>query len=148
MAQTPALANVLVAVDGSEASVEALRWARDLAGPFNAQVEAVTCWDYPQLYDGYVTMRPDVFAESAAQVMASSIRSAFGPETPRNFTTQVVQGNPKSTITELSRDKDMLLVGRRGRSMVAGQLFGSVSAFCAAHAQCPVLVVHAPKPQK
>lgn len=146
MAQTAALAKILVAVDGSEASVEALRWARELAGPFNAQIEAVTCWEFPQLYDGYVTMRPDDFAESAAKVMEGAVRRVFGPETPRNLTTQVVQGNPKSTLTELSKGKDMLMVGRRGRSVVAGQLFGSVSAFCAAHAQCPVLVVHAPKP--
>lgn len=146
MAQTPALAHILVAVDGSEASVEALRRAWQLAEPFGAEIEAVTCWEFPQLYDGYVTMRPDDFAESAAEVMAESLRKAFGSETPRNLTTRVVQGNPKSSLIELSRDKDMLILGRRGHGVVAGQVFGSVSAFCTAHAACPVLVVHAPKP--
>ena len=36
----------------------------------------------------------------------------------------------------------MLIVGSRGYGGFTGLLLGSVSAACAEHASCPVLVVH------
>jgi nucleotide-binding universal stress UspA family protein len=44
---------IVVGVDGSDASVEALRQAQRLAGPLGAEIEASGCWEYPQMYDGY-----------------------------------------------------------------------------------------------
>lgn len=44
---------------------------------------------------------------------------------------------------ELGRsDTVRIVVGSRGRGGVKGLLLGSVSAKCAAHATCPVPVVH------
>lgn len=141
--ETAALKRILVGVDGSEASVEALQHAHQLAGPFSADIEAVTCWEYPPLYDGYVMIQPGDFAEAASRRMDDALRRAFGSEVPRNVSARVLEGNPKSILLELSSGADMLVVGRRGHSTVAGQIFGSVSSYCTAHAACPVLVVHA-----
>jgi nucleotide-binding universal stress UspA family protein len=37
---------------------------------------------------------------------------------------------------------ELLVVGSRGHRELVGMLLGSVSEFCAAHASCPVVVVH------
>jgi nucleotide-binding universal stress UspA family protein len=41
---------VIVGVDGSDESIAALRWAVRLAPALDADVEAVTVWNYPPFY--------------------------------------------------------------------------------------------------
>jgi nucleotide-binding universal stress UspA family protein len=40
----------------------------------------------------------------------------------------------------------MLIVGSRGHGGFSGLLLGSVSAPCAEHSTCPVLVIHGDRP--
>ncbi|WP_139005471.1 universal stress protein [Arthrobacter crystallopoietes] len=145
MAHESAITKIVVGVDGSDASLEALRQAQELADPFNAQIEAIACWEFPQMYDGYVLVGIEGFQESAAKILNQSVERVYGPETPRNVKTSLVQGNPKSSLIKASENADMLIVGRRGRGAFSGLHLGSVSSACIAHAKCPVLVVHAPE---
>jgi nucleotide-binding universal stress UspA family protein len=102
MARGPGLTKIIVGVDGSDASLEALRQAQDLAEPFNAQIEAIACWEFPQMYDGYVLVGIEGFQESAAKILNQSVERVYGPETPRNVKTSLVQGNPKSSLIKAS----------------------------------------------
>ena len=133
---------ILVGVDGSEASVEALREAQRLAVPFGAQLEALACWDYPQMRDGYLMMGIERFEENAGQILNQSVAEAFGPERPGNVRTMLVQGSARTSLIEASKEADLLVVGRRGHGGFGGLLIGSVSSACVAYAHCPVLVVH------
>ncbi|HET7139388.1 MAG TPA: universal stress protein [Arthrobacter sp.] len=138
-------ARIVVGVDGSEASIEALRKAQSLAVPLGAQIEAVAYWEFPQVYGGYVAMGIDNFAEGAGQILKDSLEKAFGPELPDNVVTRVVRGHARESLIEASREADMIVLGRRGHGGFGGLLLGSVSSACVAHAHCPVLVVHAPE---
>jgi nucleotide-binding universal stress UspA family protein len=137
-------ATIVVGVDGSAASVEALRQAQRLAVPLRAEVEATACWEYPRMRDGYLIMGIEGFAERAGMILDEAIAAAFGPEKPANVTRRLVEGPARATLIEASRTADLLVVGRRGRGGFGGLLLGSVSSACVAHARCPVLVVHAP----
>ncbi|MGX1161223.1 nucleotide-binding universal stress UspA family protein [Arthrobacter sp. SLBN-100] len=138
----------VVGVDGSEASVEALRQAQRLALPLGAKVLATAYWEDPQVYAGYVAMGIDRFEERVMMVLTDALRQAFGQETPPNVIPQVVRGHARESLIDASRHADMLIVGRRGHGGFGGMLLGSVSSACVAHAHCPVLVVHSPNKER
>jgi nucleotide-binding universal stress UspA family protein len=52
-----------------------------------------------------------------------------------------VEGVPRRVLVEESRDADLLVVGARGSGRLPVALLGSVSAACARHASCPVVIV-------
>lgn len=139
------IARIVVGVDGSEASVEALRQAQRLATPLGAKVQAIACWEYPQMYSGYVMMGVEGFEEGARKVLDEAVVQAFGPETPANVTSTLIRSHPREGLIDASRDADMVVVGRRGHGGFGGLLLGSVSSAIVAHAHCPVLVVHTPE---
>jgi nucleotide-binding universal stress UspA family protein len=137
-------ARIVVGVDGSEPSIEALRQAQRLATPLGAKVLANAYWDYPQVYAGYVLAGIEGFKERAAQILDAAVRTAFGDETPSNVVINLVRGHPRDALIEATRDADLVVVGRRGHGGFGGLLLGSVSSAVVAHAHCPVLVVHTP----
>jgi nucleotide-binding universal stress UspA family protein len=137
-------ARIVVGVDGSEPSIEALRQAQRLALPLGAKVLANAYWDYPQVYAGYVLVGIEGFEERAGQILDEAIRTAFGDETPSNVVPGLVRGHPREALIEATRDAGMVVVGRRGHGGFGGLLLGSVSSALVAHAHCPVLVVHTP----
>ncbi|MGN6205210.1 universal stress protein [Humibacter sp.] len=132
---------ILVGVDGSRSSIEALRLAAELSKALGHHLEAVTAWDYPALAGYYVAgeWRPDRDGEG---ILDASIAEAFGPAVPSGMVRTLRKGSPAGVLVEESRRAEMLVVGCRGRGGFVGLLLGSVSAECAEHAQCPVLVVH------
>lgn len=144
MARVDDAMKIVVGVDGSEASVEALRQAQRLAVPLGAEVDAVACWEYPNMYDTYVAVGIGGFKERAEELLQEAVTTAFAGGQPGNVHTQVVQGLARSVLIEASKEADLLVVGRRGHGGFAGLLLGSVSSACVAHAHCPVLVVHKP----
>ena len=139
------IARIVVGVDGSEASVEALRQAQRLATPLDAKVQAIGCWEYPQVYSGYVMMGIEGFEEGARKILDEAVAQAFGAETPANVTSTLVRSHPRQALIDASKDADMIVVGRRGHGGFGGLLLGSVSSALVAHAHCPVLVAHTPE---
>ncbi|MCB5283307.1 MULTISPECIES: universal stress protein [Micrococcaceae] len=147
MTEATKVRTIVVGVDGSDASVEALRQAQSLAAALSATVVALACWDVPPVYDGYVAMGIDDFDVRADEILQEAVEKAFGADVPANLETRLVQGHPRHTLLEASRSAELLVVGRRGHGGFGGLLIGSVSSALVAHAHCPVLVVHSPEPK-
>lgn len=131
---------IVVGVDGSEPSIAALRYAAKMADLLSSSVTAVTCWRYPPSYDTFVPIEwsPESDAE---QVLAEAIATAFGAAPPSGLRSVVRRGQAAAVLIEESADARMLVIGSRGLGGFTGLLLGSVSAACAAHARCPVLVL-------
>ncbi|MEO8222492.1 MAG: universal stress protein [Specibacter sp.] len=136
---------ILVGVDGSESSIEALRQGVKLAVALGARVKAVTCWNTPTVYQVPYSLGSVDFKGVAQEILDKAIERAFGLDWPENLTTDLIQGSARPTLIEASRDATLLVLGRRGFGGFTGLLMGSVSSACAAHAHCPVVIVHAPK---
>ena len=133
---------IIVGVDGSDASIAALRTAGDLAGPLGATVEAWACWDVPPGYGLYLVVGIEGFEYAARQSLEQALADAFGPALPAFVNPRLVRGKASEQLIEGSRNSSLLIVGRRGHGSL---VLGSVSSACVSHAHCPVLVVHAPE---
>jgi nucleotide-binding universal stress UspA family protein len=135
-------AKIVVGVDGSDSSVQALRLAARLAPALDARIHAVACWNFPQIYAGYVPPDSDAFEAAAAKTLAEALGKAFGPDAPANLSQELVRGPAPAKLVEAGADAALLVVGRRGQGGIMGMHLGSVSSACVSHAACPVLVVH------
>lgn len=131
---------VVVGVDGSPMSRQAMDWALDEARLRGGRVRAITAWHYPALgdaagaepdYDEYRKDAEQVQTEEASRLGAAGVPVAF----------EVVHGHAAQALAEASHEADLLVVGSRGRGGFAGLLLGSVSSQLTHHAACPVLVV-------
>jgi nucleotide-binding universal stress UspA family protein len=132
---------IVVGVDGSRSSVDALRRAARLATLSGARVEAVIAWELPSRGPivPVMTWSPEREAEN---VLSDVVRQVFGDAVPEWFAGRVVKGRATARLIQYSADADLLVMGSRGHGGFVGLLLGSVSAICAEHAHCPVLVVH------
>jgi nucleotide-binding universal stress UspA family protein len=134
---------VVVGVDGSAQSKQALRWAANFAATSGAQLDAITAWQYPITTWGYGAI-PLVWspAQDADKALTQAVDEVFGAQRPEDMRLAVREGNAAKVLLDESKDALMLVVGSRGHGGFAGLLLGSVSASVAEHATCPVLVVH------
>lgn len=132
---------VVVGVDGSPQSVEALRWGARLAPAYGASVKVVGAWENPPEYANFVHFEDDRFDELARERVDRTVREAFGEDVPAGLSTVVEFGRPAKVLMRHGEGAEMLVVGRRGHGGFKGLLMGSTSSACVAHAPCPVLVL-------
>lgn len=133
---------IVVGVDGSEASKEALRWAARFAASIGGTIEAIIAWHPPANYGwGYLPGDWDP-SQDAEKALIDTVDAVFGANRPEGMTLLVSEGNPAKVLIDRSQGAELLVVGSRGHGGFVGLLIGSVSEHCAEHAKCPVLVVH------
>ncbi len=136
---------VVVGVDGSEESKQALRWGARIAAAENARLEAITVWQFPATFiQAYVPVSVDQ-TQDMEKALTDIVDEVFGPDRPADMHLAVLEGGTAHVLLRESADAVMLVVGSRGHGGFAGLLLGSVSHNLAAHSSCPVLIVHAEK---
>jgi nucleotide-binding universal stress UspA family protein len=141
---------VVVGVDGSEGSKEALRQAFVEARQRNARVRAVTVWHLP--WTIYSAAAPGLDLEEvmadlrteATRKLGETLDALADESEGIEVIRQVCEGQPAQTLVEQSAGAALLVVGSRGLGGFGGLLLGSVSQQCAHHARCPVMIVHPP----
>lgn len=136
---------IVVGVDGSASSLDALSWAARQAELTAASLEVLTTWELPSSY-GWSAPVPDDF--DPAGDIRGTLEAALAPLRTAHpgvrIEARVVGGHPAPVLVEASKGADLLVVGSRGHGEFVGMVIGSVSEYCAAHAYCPVLVHRAP----
>lgn len=126
---------IVVGVDGSAESRDALRWAAGEARHRHAVLEVVTAWSFE---------RPDIageFHERALQLLDEATHQVKELEPDVEVSTYVEPAAAAEVLVGRSRDADLLVVGSRQRSQLTGILLGSVSQECAHRAYCPLVIV-------
>jgi nucleotide-binding universal stress UspA family protein len=140
----PSNERIVVGVDGSDESRDALRWALDEARARGAEVEVVHAWTIP--YVGMYGMNPApmdrVPYESAArEALAASMEGQDTSGLRAPVATTLVFGSAGGAVLERAEGAALVVLGSRGLGGFRGLLLGSVSSHVANHATCPVVVV-------
>jgi nucleotide-binding universal stress UspA family protein len=144
----PSVGAIVVGVDGSDRSRNALRWAVDEAKLRRDKVLAVHAWeppvvgavDIPPAPDPQVYL-PELIAQvqEEAEALVERITAEFANEGVE-VEPLAIEGAAASVLVEVAEDADLLVVGSRGRGGLAGLLLGSISQQVAQHAPCPVVI--------
>ncbi|MEX0816383.1 MAG: universal stress protein [Gaiellales bacterium] len=139
-------AAIVVGIDGSEPAARGLVWAIEEARLRDARIQVVTAWHIPTAAYGAIGFVPlttppieETFrkaAEEAAATATEQVRTAGV-----DVDVSVTQGQPAEVLLEAAAHADLLVVGSRGHGGFVGLLLGSVSAQCAHHAPCPLVIV-------
>jgi nucleotide-binding universal stress UspA family protein len=141
------VAKIVVGIDGSEESKNALRWALEEARLRSAEVVAVHAWEAPPAMPepgpapGFdlVAILPEV-QEAGERLVTTVVNEVVG-DSDVTVEPVAIAGPPASVLVDAARDADMLVVGSRGHGGFTALLLGSVSQQLAHHAPCP-LVIH------
>jgi nucleotide-binding universal stress UspA family protein len=146
---------VVVGVDGSAGSIEALRWGLDEARLRKAPLRAIHSWVYlhtlvPALIGYPYTAEAGKLdaadaattAQQAAETILEQAFAAIVGVDDAEIERVIVQGPAAQVLLDAVSTDDLLVVGSRGHGGFAGLLLGSVSHQCAQHAPCPVVIVH------
>ncbi len=133
---------VVVGVGDSAASGAAVAFAFEAAALRGVPLVAVHTWRDP-LVDATMAPSLDLEATTAdeGEVLAERL-AGWGGEYPEVSVRRLVlrDGAARALVRE-SASAQLLVVGSRGRSGLAGMLLGSVSQAVLHHARCPVAVV-------
>ncbi len=133
---------ILLAYDGSEHARKAARLAGDEARAHGATVvvvyayDAVPEWLGEPLFEEALSRRL-VHAESVVDEARALVGEVASLEI------EVLEGPPAETILRVAevRQADLIVMGTRGLSGLAGMLLGSQSQKVVALSKCPVLLV-------
>ncbi|OHV36715.1 MULTISPECIES: universal stress protein [Pseudofrankia] len=140
------VSRIVVGIDGSEGSREALRWAMRESELHGAELLVLLAWQLPAVgpYLPAMPLDAGVWEESARQGLSEALAAVFGDKVPDGVRAEVRPGPPASVLVEAGRDADLVVVGSRGHGGFVGALLGSVSTAVVHHTTCPVLVVRPP----
>jgi len=134
---------VVVGVDGSPGSLDALRVALEEAQLRQAPLRVVMAWQLTWLEIALETPAlAEQVEEHAAEVLEAALASVdHGRGAGVEVSGELVNGHASTVLLEAAHDATLLVVGTRGTGAVSGTLVGSVAHAAIHHARCPVLVV-------
>ena len=138
---------IVVGVSGSAGSLQALRYAVQLARKEAATLAPVLAWTPP---GGDMADRrcpnPElrrIWTQAASDRLCQAIELAIGG-TPADveFAPAIVRGEAGQALTDVADAPGDVLVIGAGRRGILSRLLGSrVSKYCLAHARCPLVAV-------
>ncbi len=143
-ASPPPLGDVIaVAVDGSDSSPAALKWASEMAIRRDVRLRVISIWERIAWSSGPRLVQPDLPEEERALDLLRTSVEEIVPDVADRVEYRPVHAehHVASHILEASEGAGMLVMGSRGRGGFRGLLLGSVSQRCLEGSAIPVAIV-------
>jgi nucleotide-binding universal stress UspA family protein len=144
----PEAGRVVVGIDGSEPSIDALAFALDEAHLRGVGLTAVRTWqaaffDTPGGKGGAIPshVADDMFAGQEAEALRESVEPWLLKFPDVDVRQRIVHAGASEALTDLGAGAQLLVVGSRGRGGFTSLLLGSVSHAVLHHATCPLAIV-------
>ncbi len=136
---------ILLPFDGSIHSINATKYALDLAKLLGAHVTIINCYEW----QGYLPEVPELLIEDIKSNLKSEaekiLKKAEGifERQGVEYTFETIPGSPGYVLANLAKSKeyDLIIMGSHGHSEIAGLFLGSVTHKVLNTIYCPVLVV-------
>jgi nucleotide-binding universal stress UspA family protein len=137
---------VVVGVDGSAASITALRWAAREAALRQARLLVVCALDPGRQqaapYAGHGRrLMPGQLGPPAVALLRALVRTVLGPSPQVAVDAEVIDGLAARVLIDRAGGADLLVLGDPATSQF--EVIGPVARACLRHAPCPVVVVGA-----
>ena len=137
----------VVGIDGSDAAIDALRWAVAHSAGREVEITALGAFHVSAMMALFTAKRGFGVDELGLAAVAGhdvdvAIESATAshPDAAR-VQPLVVEGQAPHVLIDATVDADLLVIGRTGAGELRHHPLGSVSRYCATHAHAPVAVV-------
>jgi nucleotide-binding universal stress UspA family protein len=146
---------IVVGVDGSDASSEALRWAAAEARLRSAPLIVVYAWSFVPVQPigdpgmlavpaGDLPGQLEAERDAAQGTLDAAVVEALAGASGIDVEGKLVESDAGDALVAESESAELVVVGSHGRSGLRAALLGSVRSHVISHAACPVVVVKAP----
>jgi nucleotide-binding universal stress UspA family protein len=136
---------IIVGLDGSEGSRQALRWAVAEADGRGGTLRVIIAWQPDSLQRTLVIANdladPRGYAEQALAEALAGVRVDYPGVAVSG---EAVRGDPAQTLVGAAAGADLLVVGDHGRGRAFHAVLGSVAQAAIRAGVCPVVVVPVP----
>ncbi len=134
---------IVVGVDGSGSSRQALAWAANEAEVGGGEVLVVESWHDPVLGGSGASAlhEIEVISDEAKHDLESILEGVREAHPSVHFSSILTDSRPAAAIVKAADDADLVVVGARGRGGFLGLELGSVSAKVARRSPVPIAVV-------
>ena len=137
---------LLIPVDGSELSLEAVRFAvRVLLAGLRGEVVLANVQEPATLYELIVAHDPEIIDRVSADAGVHALQGAKAllDAAEIDYECEVAKGDPAHTIVEISErfGCDLIVMGARGASALRSAMLGSVSNEVLHASVVPVMIV-------
>ncbi|MBN6040363.1 universal stress protein [Amycolatopsis sp. 195334CR] len=147
--ELPVSGPVVVGIDGSPNSEQALAAAFEEASLRDAPLVALHAWSdvtYDDFYGASRLPSPwEAIRDEEERLLAQRLAGWQEKYPTVEIRRELLRDRPRHALLAHSEQAQLLVVGSRGRGGFTGMLLGSTSQALIQHAQCPVLVV---RPEK
>lgn len=141
---------ILIAIDGSELSLDAVRYGlRLVQNGLQACFVLANVQEPATLYEIVVSRDSDLIAEASIQAAEHLMAPALAMLEAAGLAceTEVGMGDPAHTLVDIIEDTGChaVLIGARGKGAISSALLGSVSQQLSHASPVPVTIVHHPE---